>query len=146
MYEPCGAAACLRCSLGPQAEPLRIEISTRIREPLRTVVALFLLLGFFVWLPNSLRLFSCLFGAFIVCIWWLGWLGWLRRQMGVLWVIWFVVSVSPVELSLKNVPGPPRLVGYPSGLPWGGGGAGEQGVAWRRCFHSRYEPQWMLAW
>jgi hypothetical protein len=120
-------------------------VSPGMRKLLRAAVALCLFLMLFVWLPLSHRPFSFLLGVCIVGAWWLGRL----RGRRVAWVfVWCAVSTSPVELGLRNVPGPPRLVPFTDGTPSAlGRERNARGdVAWGGCMRSGFGPKWVVVW
>ncbi len=113
---------------------------------LRALVALFGLLTLFVvWLPISFRPFSSLLGVLIVGAWGLSRL---RGRMTMWVVIWCAVSMSPLELSLKNAPGPPRVVPFVFGTPSARGreliALGE--IASGGCMYSPFGPKWVIIW
>lgn len=56
--------------------------------------------------------------------------------------------LSPLEISLRNYPGPPHLVPLVAGLPTEKYAEMErnQGAMLNGCIVSGYEPKWVLAW
>jgi hypothetical protein len=124
---------------------MRTTIPPGARKLLRASAALCLLLMLFVWLGVSFRLLSFFLGVFIVCAWWLSRL---RGRMRVLIAVWCAVSISPVELGLKNVPGPPRLVQYSYGLPSARGREriARGDIVWGGCMRPAFGAKWMIVW
>lgn len=124
---------------------MRTSVSPGTRKLLRAAVAFCLFLMLFVWLPLSHRPLSFLLGVFILGAWWLGWL---RGRMMAWVVVWCAVSMSPLELGVRNVPGAPRLVPFTIGtLSTRGRERVARGdVAWGGCMRSGFEPRWVVVW
>ncbi len=64
------------------------------------------------------------------------------------WVFFIFLTVQPLDISIKNVPGHPRFVPYVIGLPSAESfKKSEQGeVVLGGCIHTGFEPKWILVW
>jgi hypothetical protein len=71
-----------------------------------------------------------------------------RRSALVTWLLFLCATASPIDMSLRSVPGPPRAVPYVTGLP--GAELREQAangeVVLGGCVVSGFEPRWVFVW
>ena len=70
------------------------------------------------------------------------------KRLGWAWAVFVLVMVSPVDISLRNVAGGPRIVPFEMGLPSPLGRAEEaQGnVVFGGCQVTGLEPRWVIVW
>jgi hypothetical protein len=71
-----------------------------------------------------------------------------RRSAVVTWLLFLFATASPIDMSCRSVPGPPRVVPYVTGLP--GAELREQAkngeVVLGGCVVSGFEPRWVFVW
>lgn len=101
-----------------------------------------------VWFAVSHRGLSTLLGiAILIALI----SGWFHRRVGplaILLALWVAVSVSPLELTMRNVPGPPRIVPLVMGTLTDEGVSRETrgDLVGGGCFVSGLEPKWVVVW
>jgi hypothetical protein len=118
------------------------------RVLLISVVALGGLMSVF-WLLTSIRLIALPLAALTIVYFALfaqGGVG--AHRWVVSWVAAMGLTLSPIDATLQNVPGSPRLVPLIQGLPTAeGGDACLRGQAvCSGCVFSRHAPRWVVVW
>lgn len=101
-----------------------------------------------LWVPMSHRFMSGLFGLYLVIVFAVP--RFRPKLIGgcVLASCWAVVSASPLEVSLRSVAGPPRIVPLvmgtlsPAGIERQKRGEFVSGG----CVVSGFEPRWVVVW
>jgi hypothetical protein len=70
------------------------------------------------------------------------------KRLGWAWAVFVLCMVSPLDISLRNVAGGPRIVPYVMGLPSPLGRAEEARgkVVFGGCVVSGLEPRWVIVW
>jgi hypothetical protein len=70
------------------------------------------------------------------------------KPLIVAWAIFLLTMVSPLDISVRNVPGGPRIVPFVMGLPSPVGRQMEArgDIAFGSCVRSGLEPKWVIVW